>query len=93
MSNPTVSFRISDDHLARGLRAIRHIDPSWNLETTSDLIRTIFNDYIAKSEVINNDPLYVASELLQEIALARTSKIVQNDQIKPLPQIGNIQSK
>ena len=93
MSNPTISFRISDDHLARGLRAIRHIDPSWEIETTSDLIRTIFNEYIAKSELFNNDPLYVAPELLQEIALARSSKAVQNDQIKPLPQIGNIQSK
>jgi len=94
MSNPTVSFRISDYHLARGLRAIRHLEPSWNLETTSDLIRTIFNDYIAKSEVINNDPLYVAPELLQEIALARSMvKQGQNNNLGLLPQIKKIHHK
>lgn len=86
MSNPTVSFRISDYHLARGLRAIRHLEPAWKLTTTSDLIRTIFNDYIAKSEFNNNDPLNVTPELLQEIIIARTMT-KQSNQFTQLPQL------
>lgn len=88
MSNPTVSFRISDYHLARGLRAIRILEPTWKLTTTSDLIRTIFNDYIAKSEYLNNSPLTIEDELLQEIKQSRIAmtKTEQPSQIKPLGQ-------
>ena len=91
MSNPTVSFRISDYHLARGLRAIRTLEPNWKLTTPAELIRTIFNDYIAKSEFSNNSPLSVTPELLQEIALARMGMIKQpgqNNNLAPLPQLG-----
>ena len=87
MSNPTVSFRISDYHLARGLRAIRSIDPTWQLTTTSDLIRTIFIDYIAKFEHANNCPLHIQPELLQEVAFSRTSgKKQQDEHFTPLGQ-------
>jgi len=91
MSNPTVSFRISDYHLARGLRAIRTLDPTWQLTTPADLIRTIFNDYIAKSEYFNNiqyniNPYNIDPELLQEISYARAN-LNQNHQLAPLPQI------
>jgi hypothetical protein len=91
MSSPTVSFRISDYHLARGLRAIRTLDPTWQLTTPADLIRTIFNDYIAKSEHFNNtqhniDPYNINPELLQEISHARAN-LNQNKQLDPLPQI------
>ena len=91
MSNPTVSFRISDYHLARGLRAIRTIEPNWKLTTPAELIRTIFNDYIAKSEFSNNSPLSVTPELLEEIAMARMGMIKQpgqNKNLAPLPQLG-----
>lgn len=87
MSNPTVSFRISNYHLARGLRAIRHLEPDWKLENPSDMIRTIFNDYIAKSELFNNDPLTITPELLEEIAISRTSGRQENNQLTRLPQI------
>ena len=64
MSNPTVSLRLSNYHLARGLRAIRLIDPEWQLTSTSDLVKTIFNDYIAKSEYLNGADLALDPELL-----------------------------
>lgn len=90
MSNPTVSFRISDYHLARGLRAVRAIEPAWKMTSTSNLIRTIFNDYIAKSEHLNNMPLAVPPALLQEIAQSRTGankqEQAQPDIIRPLGQ-------
>lgn len=91
MSNPTVSLRISNYHLARGLRAIRLLEPNWQLTTTSDLIRTIFNDYIAKSENLNKTPLNVPPELLQEIVYARagmTKNPLQNDSLNILPTLG-----
>jgi len=91
MSNPTVSFRISDYHLARGLRAIRILEPNWELTTPANLIRTIFNDYIAKSEHFNNTSLDVPPELLQEIALSRAgleSNEKVNKQLDALPQLG-----
>jgi len=89
MSNPTVSFRISDYHLARGLRAIRILEPNWRLTTTSELIRTIFNDYIAKAEFQNKTPLNVPPELLQEIAFCRAGLSKNQDsQSDILPQLG-----
>ena len=91
MSNPTVSFRISDFHLARGLRAVRHLEPDWKLTTPAELIRTIFYEFIAKSEFSNNNPHSVTPELLQEIAMARMGMIkqpAQNKNLAPLPQLG-----
>lgn len=90
MSNPTVSFRISDYHLARGLRAIRILEPAWKLESPSDLIRTIFQDYVAKSEYSNKTPLNIDPALLHEIALCREGKTKQlaiNQQLEPMPQL------
>ena len=89
MSNPTVSFRISNYHLARGLRAIRTLEPNWQLTTPGELIRTIFNDYIAKSEHKNKTPLETGPDLIQEIALCRLGRTSQPT-IKPLPHIGQI---
>jgi hypothetical protein len=97
MSNPTVSFRISDYHLARGLRAIRTLEPTWQLTTPANLIRVIFNDYIAKSEHINNTPHEINPELLQEIFHARANlnqnSSNQNQQLAPLPQISQKPTK
>lgn len=88
MSNPTVSFRISDYHLARGLRAIRLLESNWKLTTPADLIRTIFQDYIAKSETFNNSPLDVTSALLQEIAASRAGISKAEKQPDIMPQLG-----
>jgi hypothetical protein len=91
MSNPTVSFRISDYHLARGLRAIRAIEPNWQLTTPANLIKTIFIDYIAKSEHFNNTPPTVSEELLQEITYARSNLNKQerfHEKIEYLPRLG-----
>jgi len=91
MSNPTVSFRISDYHLARGLRAIRAIEPNWQLTTPANLIKTIFIDYIAKSEHFNNTPPTVSEELLQEIIFARANLNKQEryqERIEHLPRLG-----
>lgn len=88
MSNPTVSFRISDFHLARGLRAIRQLEPAWNITSCSDLIRTIFNDYIAKSEFHHSIPLDVSPELIAEIMHIR-HQVKQAPTQKPLPMLGD----
>jgi hypothetical protein len=92
MSNPTISFRISNEHLARGLRAIRIIEPNWKLTTPANLIRTIFNDYVAKSEQLNNTFVEITPELLQEIVISRTVDSrhqVQNEQLAVFPQLGS----
>jgi len=88
MSKPTVSFRISDYHLARGLRAIRLLEPDWQLTTPASIIRTIFNDFIAKSERQNNSIHEVSPTLLQEIALARSGSSKQVNELNSLPQLG-----
>lgn len=94
MSNPTVSFRISDYQLARGLRAVRILEPAWKLTTTSDLIKTVFIDYIAKSEGQNKTSYNVTPELLQEIAQARLGlKQNQNNQLDMLPQLGQTKQR
>lgn len=93
MSNPTVSFRISDYHLARGLRAIRLLEPDWKLTTPAHLIRTIFNDYIAKSEYANRTPLSISTELLEEITLARKGFTSDQAPEDKLPILGKIPQK
>ncbi len=81
MSNPTVSFRLSSYQLARGLRAVRAIESNWQLTTASDLVRTIFNDYIAKSEHLYNSPLDISPDLLHEIENVRIASTVANARV------------
>jgi len=91
MSNPTVSFRISNYQLARGLRAIRQIEPNWYLTSPANIIKTIFIDYIAKSEHFNDTPPVVSDELLQEIAFARENTNKQeryHEHFNHLPPLG-----
>jgi hypothetical protein len=89
MSNPTVSLRLSDYHLARALRAIRILEPNWQLTSCSDLVRTVFNDYIAKSEHFNKSPLTVPPELVAEIKYNRANIKQRSPRQKPLPMLGN----
>lgn len=78
MSNATVSFRLSNFQLARGLRAVRTLEPSWELITASDLLRTVFNDYIAKSEHLHNHSLDVIPNLIHEVEQVRLASTKAN---------------
>ncbi len=90
MSNPTVSLRLSNYHLARALRAIRTIEPSWQCNSTATILKTILYDYIAKSELQNNHPLTVPEELLKEIVHIRNFR--KQSHLQSLPQLGSTAS-
>lgn len=48
MSNPTISFRVSKYNLARALHVIRQLEPNYQIQSTSHLVKTCFFDYLAK---------------------------------------------
>ena len=63
------------------------IDPNWQLTTPANIVRALFDDFILRSEALNKMSLSVAPELLQEIALSRSSLGKQQRQ-NELPQLG-----
>jgi len=55
MTNPTISFRLSEFHLARALHIIRQLEPNYQIISPSNIVKTVFFDYIAKMN-LNQSP-------------------------------------
>jgi hypothetical protein len=51
MSNTQISFRLSPYQLARGLRIIRLLEPNHAPSSLSQLVKTIYIDYLAKTSL------------------------------------------
>ncbi len=55
MSNPTISFRLSEFHLAKALHIIRQLEPNYQITSISHIVKTCFHDYISKMN-LNKSP-------------------------------------
>ena len=55
MSSPQISFRLSAYQLARGLKIIRAIEPEHIPTSLSQLVKTIYLDYLAKTSLNKDD--------------------------------------
>jgi hypothetical protein len=48
MPNPTISFRLSEFQLARGLHIIRQLEPNYQITSLSAIVKACYFDYLAK---------------------------------------------
>ena len=67
MKNLRISFRLSPYHLAKALRIIKQLDPSYYHISNNDLVKTVFFDYIAKMTI--NRIEEIPQELINEVLL------------------------
>jgi hypothetical protein len=65
MPNPTITFRLSPNQIARGLQVIRNLEPNYQLTSISKIVKTIYLDYLAKMTV--NKAINVPQEYLDEV--------------------------
>lgn len=65
MSNPTISFRLSQHQIAAGLNIVRQLEPKYKFSSPSKLVKTIYFDYIAKMTLGKGDVIH--QHLLDEV--------------------------
>jgi hypothetical protein len=87
MSNPTISFRISTYQLARGLQIIHRLEPNYQLTSISQIVRTIYLDYLAKMSLNKSDT--VLQQYLEDINNLLAQKKHNNPTIRDIYQITN----
>jgi len=55
MPSPTISFRLKPYQIARGLQIIKAINPDYQPTSLSDIIKTVYFDYVAKMSLNRSD--------------------------------------
>ena len=65
MQNQRVTIRLSEHNLGRALQAIRILDPTYKLTSPANLVKVIFNDYLAKMDLAKTTD--VPSTIMEEI--------------------------
>lgn len=65
MSNPTISFRLSQHQIAAGLNVVRQLEPKYKFSSPSKLVKTIYFDYIAKMTLNKKDIIH--QQILNEV--------------------------
>lgn len=65
MKNIRITFRLSPYQLARGLQVIRQLEPTYQLTSINELVKTIYHDYLAKMTINKLDS--VPANLINEI--------------------------
>jgi len=85
MSNPTINFRLSNYHLARGLQIIRNLEPNYQIISNSKIVKTIYFDYLAKMTLNKN--INVPQEIIDEVNCLNHQKKKQKTNFKDLIKI------
>lgn len=57
MPSPQISFRLSAYQLARGLKLIRAIEPEYTPTSISQLVKTIYIDYLSYTDLSKDDQI------------------------------------
>jgi len=87
MSNPTVNFRISTYHLARGLQVIRNLEPNYKIISVSKIVKTIYFDYLAKMSM--NRDINIRQDIMEEIEILINQKKKQKINLKDIKPIAD----
>ncbi len=66
MKSIRLTFRLSPYQLARGLQTMKQLDPTYQLLSLNDMVKTIYHDYLAKMTM--NKTSAVPSYFLTEIS-------------------------
>lgn len=72
MSNPQISFRLTNQQLAQGLKLIRTVEPTYVPTSLSQLVKTLYLERIIDAPLTQSDQ--VTNTDLAEIHSLRTSK-------------------
>lgn len=73
MSNPQISFRLTNKQLAQGLKLIRTVEPTYKPVSLSQLVKTLYLERIVDAPLTTKSD-QVTSTDLAEIHSLRTSK-------------------
>ena len=73
MPNPTITFRLSINQLAHGLKAIRSQSPNFQLTSLNQLVKIIYQDYLTK--MAPTQPNVVEQSILDEISMFMHSSV------------------
>lgn len=65
MKSIRLTFRLNQYQLARGLQTMRQLDPTYQLTSLNEMVKTIYHDYLAKMTI--GKTLIVPQELIHEI--------------------------
>jgi hypothetical protein len=76
MPSPAIRFRLSSIQLARGLKIIHELEPNKQITSISQIVKTIYLDYIAKMTINKPNTNYTTAlnEVYQLITPARQSQ-------------------
>ena len=95
MANPQVNFRLSPYQIARGLRILRRLEPTYQFTSIHQIIKDCFLDYIAKMSIGTNDQIYPQDvEEIKSKILSKVKPLTINDlsqqlspaNFQPLPE-------
>jgi hypothetical protein len=65
MKSIRINFRLSHYQLARGLQVMKQLEPTYQLTSINDMVKTIYHDYLAKMTL--NKTSAVPTSFLAEI--------------------------
>ena len=73
MANPQVNFRLSPYQIARGLRILRRLEPTYQFTSIHQIIKDCYLDYIAKMSIGTDDQILFQD--MEEIEAKISSKV------------------
>lgn len=73
MANPQINFRLSPYQIARGLRVLRRLEPTYQFTSIHQIIKDCFLDYIAKMSIGTDDQILFQD--IEEIEAKISSKV------------------
>ena len=80
MANPQVNFRLSPYQIARGLRILRRLEPTYQFTSIHQIIKDCFLDYIAKMSIGTDDKIYFQDvEEIESKILSKVKPLTMND--------------
>lgn len=83
MANPQVNFRLSSYQIARGLRILRKLEPTYQFTSIHQIIKDCYLDYIAKMSIGTEDQIYfqdveeIKSKILSKVKPLTINKLSQ----------------
>lgn len=80
MANPQVNFRLSPYQIARGLRILRRLEPTYQFTSINQIIKDCFLDYIAKMSIGTDDQiLFQDMEEIESKILSKVKPLTINE--------------
>ena len=73
MANPQINFRLSPYQIARGLRILRRLEPTYQFTSIHQIIKDCYLDYIAKMSIGTDDQILFQD--IKEIEAKISSKV------------------